>query len=165
MYIYTCICMHIYTDTYNLLWNTPTNLQARYDLFCVESAVKPQPTNQPCSFVSSYSVIVFQFLFCFSNFWLLCISGDLNLWLNTVMLMLLMCIHNSQRVEKCTSSPLCADFSMCCVCFFAFVLLLLNSVVLLLNLQVLFRSIQWELFFPFSWYIEAWPQYWYIANN
>jgi len=25
----------------------PTNLQARYDLFCVKSAVKPQPTNQP----------------------------------------------------------------------------------------------------------------------
>jgi len=24
----------------------PTNLQARYDLFCVKSAVKPQPTNQ-----------------------------------------------------------------------------------------------------------------------
>ena len=28
--------------------NIPTNLQARYDLFCVKSAVKPQPTNQPC---------------------------------------------------------------------------------------------------------------------
>jgi len=28
-------------------WNIPTNLQARYDLFCVKSAVKPQPTNQP----------------------------------------------------------------------------------------------------------------------
>ena len=27
--------------------NIPTNLQARYDLFCVKSAVKPQPTNQP----------------------------------------------------------------------------------------------------------------------
>jgi len=26
--------------------NIPTNLQARYDLFCVKSAVKPQPTNQ-----------------------------------------------------------------------------------------------------------------------
>ena len=30
---------------YNLLWNIPTNLQARYDLFCVKSAVKPRPTN------------------------------------------------------------------------------------------------------------------------
>ena len=39
--------MHIDTYTYNLLWNIPTNLQARYDLFCVKSAVKPQPTNQP----------------------------------------------------------------------------------------------------------------------
>jgi len=38
--------MHIDTYTYNLLWSIPTNLQARYDLFCVESAVKPQPTNQ-----------------------------------------------------------------------------------------------------------------------
>jgi len=38
--------MHIDTYTYNLLpWNIPTNLQARYDLFCVKSAVKPnQPT-------------------------------------------------------------------------------------------------------------------------
>jgi len=44
MYMYT---LHI-TYTYNLLlWNIPTNLQARYDLFCVKSAVKPQPTNQP----------------------------------------------------------------------------------------------------------------------
>ena len=33
--------------TYNLLYNIPTNLQARYDLFCVKSAIKPQPTNQP----------------------------------------------------------------------------------------------------------------------
>jgi len=46
MYIYVCICMHIDAYTYNLLWNIPTNLQARYDLFCVKSAVKPQPTNQ-----------------------------------------------------------------------------------------------------------------------
>ena len=38
--------MHIDAYTYNLLWNIPTNLQARYDLFCVKSAVKPQPTNQ-----------------------------------------------------------------------------------------------------------------------
>jgi len=37
--------MHIDTYTYNLLWNIPTNLQARYDLFCVKSAVKAQPTN------------------------------------------------------------------------------------------------------------------------
>jgi len=29
------------------LYHIPTNLQARYDLFCVKSAVKPQPTNQP----------------------------------------------------------------------------------------------------------------------
>ena len=41
--------MHIDAYTYNLLWNIPTNLQARYDLFCVKSAVKPQPTNQPSS--------------------------------------------------------------------------------------------------------------------
>jgi len=48
MYIYVCICIHIdNTYTYNLLWNIPTNLQARYDLFSVKSAVKPQPTNQP----------------------------------------------------------------------------------------------------------------------
>jgi len=40
--------LHIDTYTYNLLlWNIPTNLQARYDLFCAKSAVKPQPTNQP----------------------------------------------------------------------------------------------------------------------
>ena len=39
--------MHIDTYTYNLLlWNIPTNLQARYDLFCVKSAIKPQPTNR-----------------------------------------------------------------------------------------------------------------------
>ena len=45
MYIYICICMHIDAYTYNLLWNIPTNLQARYDVFCVKSAVNPQPTN------------------------------------------------------------------------------------------------------------------------
>ena len=48
MYVYICICIHIDTYTYNLLlWKIPTNLQARYDLFCIKSAIKPQPTNQP----------------------------------------------------------------------------------------------------------------------
>jgi len=48
--------MHIGAYTYNLLWNIPTNLQARYDLFCVKSAVKPQPTNQPPYQVPSWSI-------------------------------------------------------------------------------------------------------------
>ena len=32
----------------------PTNLQARYDLSCVKSAVKPQPTNQPDSEICTH---------------------------------------------------------------------------------------------------------------
>jgi len=64
MYVYICICMHIGAYTYNLLWNILTNLQARYDLFCVKSAVKPQPTNQPCSCDHSmYCVNVFSLSF------------------------------------------------------------------------------------------------------
>ena len=38
--------------------NIPTNLQARYDLFCVKSAVKPQPTNQPTNHVETFRSIV-----------------------------------------------------------------------------------------------------------
>ena len=40
--------MYMYAYRYIYLLFTvkiPTNLQARYDLFCVKSAVKPQPTN------------------------------------------------------------------------------------------------------------------------
>jgi len=38
--------MHIDTYTYNLLWNIPTNLQARYDLFVLKVPLNPnQPTN------------------------------------------------------------------------------------------------------------------------
>ena len=33
------------------MYTTRTNLQARYDLFCVKSVVKPQPTNQPTVYV------------------------------------------------------------------------------------------------------------------
>jgi len=33
------------------VYTTRTNLQARYDLFCVKSVVKPQPTNQPTVYV------------------------------------------------------------------------------------------------------------------
>jgi len=39
LHIKNVIC-HIDTYTYNLLWNIPTNLRARYDLFCVKSAVQ-----------------------------------------------------------------------------------------------------------------------------
>ena len=62
MYIYICICMHIDTYTYNLLSNIPTNLQARYDLFCVKSAVKPQPTNL------RFSILCFFFWFSLDYF-------------------------------------------------------------------------------------------------
>ena len=37
----------------NMNTNIPTNLQSRYDLFCVKSAVKPQPTNQHESALAS----------------------------------------------------------------------------------------------------------------
>ena len=64
-----------WTIPYNLLlWNIPTNLQARYDLFCVKSAVKPKWTNQrawtiPCRpfcFMTSYwnSKFLFPIMLC-----------------------------------------------------------------------------------------------------
>jgi len=47
MYVYTCI------STYNFIfWNMCINLQVRYDLVGVKSAVKIQPTNQPTALSS-----------------------------------------------------------------------------------------------------------------
>jgi len=45
---------------------TPANfcvlyIQARYDLFCVKSAVEPQPTNRPCVLYFGYCEFGYQF--------------------------------------------------------------------------------------------------------
>jgi len=75
---------------------------------------------------------LFKLVFISSNLWLLCVSGDLNHWSTDCNIAsAVIHVHNSQRVGKCTSSPLYTHFSVCHVCF-----LLLNSVLLLLNLQV-----------------------------
>ena len=58
--------------------NQPTNLQARYDLFCVKSAVKPQPTNPTdyscprvtVAIAEDYCILLMSFLFLpFTDFW------------------------------------------------------------------------------------------------
>jgi len=52
MHTKSSVISHVVQDIWTLLLhayavvNIPTNLQARYDLFCVKSAVKPQPTVQ-----------------------------------------------------------------------------------------------------------------------